>query len=301
MVAQEGYTLHYFAEKGLAEPIRLMLIYARVEWKEIIHDPAEKSSGVARELLTWMNPVLELPNGELLADAIGIGQYLGDELGLAPKDAFLRARAMDAAECFMSNINGAFEYLRNIPGELPQYWQEERQDRFERFLWSMILPRIHHLDAWLEEGRNKAYIPGFIFGANPCWADFYLYNAIRAIQTIPGAWVKGQFYVWLEQFLLKVESLPKVGEYIAQRKDVAFFSIDPSALVIQPPFRVVEAERVIRMLPLPDEQWSSDEDQRVVIPKWDYVEKEKRQKAQRRQRVQIRKEWEAAEAAARAK
>lgn len=135
-----------------------------------------------------MNPVLELKNGEFLSDAIAIGQYLGDELGLAPDDPFDRARAIDAAECFMSNMNGAFEYLRNIPGELPKYWQEERvrstnqshhiyiflislgfqQDRFEKFLWSMVLPRIHQLDSWLGESQQNGYIPGFIFGAKAC-------------------------------------------------------------------------------------------------------------------------------------
>jgi hypothetical protein len=44
-----------------------------------------------------------------------------------------------------------------------------------------------------------------------------VYTALRIVQTIPGAWIKGQFYVWIEQFFENIDALPRVGEYITQR------------------------------------------------------------------------------------
>ena len=54
----------------------------------------------------------------------------------------------------------------------------------------------------------------------PCWADFFVYNNVRLIQSMPGAWVPGQFYVWIEEFLAKVDKLPRVSDYIREREGI---------------------------------------------------------------------------------
>jgi hypothetical protein len=49
-------------------------------------------------------------------------------------------------------------------------------------------------------------------------------------------------------------------------------------LIILPPYRNPAPERAIRTQPTSGELESSDEDQRVIIPKWDMPDKEKRRK-----------------------
>lgn len=109
----EVYTVHYFACKGRAEPIRMLLSYAGVEWKDNrfpYSEPsnippevkASKTLGNCKLLRNiWWSGYLDAPygtvpllevNGQYLAETVAISRFLGRKFKLNGENEWENAK-----------------------------------------------------------------------------------------------------------------------------------------------------------------------------------------------------------------
>ena len=80
--------LHYFAGYARAEPLRLMLHHAGVQYEEVFVEEAEWPK-VKPTMPGGSLPVLELPTGEKLGQTCSLARYLGRLHGYQPTDPTL--------------------------------------------------------------------------------------------------------------------------------------------------------------------------------------------------------------------
>ena len=99
--------LYYFDFYGRADPIRMLLTHAKVEFENVILNPETikelKSSG---KLEFGQIPMLELDDGKCLCQSWAILRYLGRKYGYYPEEnpetAFKIDSMMDAVEDYLN-------------------------------------------------------------------------------------------------------------------------------------------------------------------------------------------------------
>ncbi len=174
-------TLIYFAARGRAELIRLVLAEAGVEYQEhpvgkgtppVNGRPTDfaalKASG---ELPFEAVPVWEEPGGFRLAQSLAIVNHLGRAHGLGGRTPMEAAR--------VDEWLGAFEDVRAELRKLTPMPAEQRGP-FRAELRSSILPRwFGYLDRQLRANRGGA---GFTVGEGITVADLALYYLLELVR-----------------------------------------------------------------------------------------------------------------------
>lgn len=123
------YKLHYFNVKALAEPLRILFAYAKVDYEDI-RVPKEEWPALKPTMPMGQMPVLEI-DGIRLHQSIAIGRYLSKKFGLAGANDWenlLIDIAIDTvndfrqSEFYLNFINGCKNtYLFNTTTSSRQY------------------------------------------------------------------------------------------------------------------------------------------------------------------------------------
>ena len=93
-----SYKLHYFELYALGEPVRMALHKAGVQWENSrLSGDSWKAMKESGKLPFGQMPVLEFPDGTMLAQRDAILHYLGDKYNLKPSDPLVNAKCASIA------------------------------------------------------------------------------------------------------------------------------------------------------------------------------------------------------------
>ncbi len=206
-------TLIYFAARGRAELIRLVLAEAGVEYQE---HPVGKGTPPANgrptdfaalkasgDLPFEAVPVWEEPGGFRLAQSLAIVNHLGRTHGLGGRTPVDAAR-IDEWLGAIEDVRGELRKLTPMPAE--------QRGAFRAELKSSILPRwFGYLDRQLRANRGGA---GFTVGEGITVADLALYYLLEMVRD-NGFGEAVDRYPALVAFAQRIASRPRIAAYLA--------------------------------------------------------------------------------------
>eukprot|EP00455_Lapot_gusevi_P013409 TRINITY_DN1651_c0_g3_i1.p2 TRINITY_DN1651_c0_g3~~TRINITY_DN1651_c0_g3_i1.p2 ORF type:complete len:207 (+),score=86.90 TRINITY_DN1651_c0_g3_i1:73-693(+) len=194
--------LTYFNGRGLAEPIRLILAEAGVEYTDVRVNSLDelKASGA---LPMGQVPILEI-DGMVLCQSNAIGRYLGNKFGFIGANAKENYQ-IDALADALVDVRVAFSKYRIMPEDK----QEETKAQFAAEVLPVWLARFEKVLLANNNGQ------GFAVGDNLTWVDFYLFNNLSFLRTaIPGCLDNTPT---LNAYVDRIAERPKIAAWIAAR------------------------------------------------------------------------------------
>ena len=205
-------TLFYFASRGRAELIRIVLAEAGVEYTEhpvghgtppVNGRPTDFQALKATPLLPFgALPVWEEPDGFVLAQSVAIASHLARTHGLQGKSA------RDAARC--DQMLGAFDDVRAELRKLASVAPEGRTAQREQ-LSSEFLPRwFGYFDRLLRANRGGADV---LVGDSLTVADLALWYLVELCQD-NGLGAAVARYPSLVAFAARIGQRPRIAEYV---------------------------------------------------------------------------------------
>eukprot|EP00455_Lapot_gusevi_P014590 TRINITY_DN172_c0_g3_i3.p1 TRINITY_DN172_c0_g3~~TRINITY_DN172_c0_g3_i3.p1 ORF type:complete len:226 (-),score=90.00 TRINITY_DN172_c0_g3_i3:274-894(-) len=192
----------YFNARGLAEPIRLILAEAGVEYIDNRVDSLDqlKASGA---LPMGQVPTLEI-DGMVMCQSNAIGRYLGNKYGLVGFNAKENYQA-DALADSLKDMVLAFTKFRLLPEDK----QEEAKVQFATEVLPLWLTRFEKLLLANNNGQ------GFAVGDNLTWVDLFLFNYMWMMRTmIPGCLAN---HPTLNAYTDRIAERPNIAAWLAAR------------------------------------------------------------------------------------
>nr|AAQ54608.1 Gly d 8 [Glycyphagus domesticus] len=197
--------LGYWDARGLGEDIRTMLVYLNVDFEDKRYKPSDRSKWLNEKFtlgLNFPNLPYYLDGDVKLSQSCAILRYLGRKHKLDGETeqeknniAVVELQVMDK---FMANALVCYspdceklkvDYLKTLPDEIKL---------FANFL------------------KNKSYVAGNKIS----YVDFLLHEFLTKIETfVPGTLAPHDN---LTKFVERINSLPRVSEYIKNRKPSIF-------------------------------------------------------------------------------
>jgi glutathione S-transferase len=213
-------TLIYFAARGRAELIRLLLAEAAVDYQEhplgkgtppLNGRPTDFQALKATGALPFEAvPVWEEPGGLRLAQSIAIANHIARNHGLHG------TTPIEAAQC--DQMLGAYDDVR---GELRKLYPATPEQRvaLREELGSKTLPRwLGFLDRLLKTNRDAA---GFVVGDAMSVADVALYYLLESIRD--NGWAAAvDRYPALAAFEARIAARPRIAAYRASPRRPPF-------------------------------------------------------------------------------
>ena len=200
------YRISYFDVRGYGEIVRLMLQYANQKYEDvrISHEewPKFKPTTPFGKV-----PVLEV-DGKPLAESYAITRYLAREYGLAGKDSWEQAKVDEIAEFHKDFVNEVAPFVRAyfefVPGN-------KEQLRNEVFVPAVAKTFPVYVRVLKESGS------GFFVKSGLTWIDFMVSEYFTTLKNID----TGLFnmYPQLMEYRKRVQTHPKVRDYISKRKE----------------------------------------------------------------------------------
>lgn len=195
------YKLHYFDVTALGEPIRFLLAYGNLDWEDIRYDDAKWAASKDKMPFGQM-PVLDI-DGKIYAQSTAISRYLAKQVGLSGKDDLENLQidiAVDLFHDFRTKIGGWF--YDPIP---------ESKAAKEGPLFKEQIPfYLNKLESLVKENN------GYLVNGKLTWADIYFVAALKYFKYLAAKdFLEG--YPLLQELVKKVESVPQIASYIAQR------------------------------------------------------------------------------------
>ncbi|CDW77882.1 glutathione s-transferase [Stylonychia lemnae] len=139
-----SYKVHYFPGYGKAEPIRMLLAHAKIEFEDVHYTPetlpAAKASG---NLEFGQMPVLE-KDGKFYSQSQAILRFLGKELGYYPEDTY-HGYLVDSTLDFINDLTNARFKANNHPE--PETKKQLLADFYEKVLSNFFLAIQKRLEA----------------------------------------------------------------------------------------------------------------------------------------------------------
>ncbi|CAJ0933198.1 unnamed protein product, partial [Mesorhabditis belari] len=200
------YKLHYFDIYGRAEPIRILFYLGGVEYEDRRWSFAEWPEIKKEPIFTFgQAPLLEV-DGKPLAQTIAIARFVANQVGYASKDEFEAAR-QDSIVDFISDYQEKLvPWYRIKLGFLPG----DEQAELEKLKPAQVDFFTKLSDILEKEGT------GYLVGSSLSWVDIILYHHNYLFNLV----IPGYFddYKVVADFNKRIENLPKIQEYLAQRK-----------------------------------------------------------------------------------
>lgn len=197
-------TLGYWNLRGLCHSVRLLLKHANAEYKEIFYEEPTDGNFLSAEWFK-VKPTIEVdfPNLPYLFDgdikmtqSLAILRHLGRKFNLAPKTPAEQARS-DVLEMEVLDWRNDGYKLWYGPSENFEKDRPEYETRTKN--------RMVQLSKFMGSGP-------YVLGDKVTYIDFMLYEFLDNQRRF----IKGLLapHANLENFVKKIESLPKVKEYL---------------------------------------------------------------------------------------
>ncbi|XP_014228121.1 glutathione S-transferase-like [Trichogramma pretiosum] len=195
-----NYKLTYFNFKGLGEPIRMLLTYGGVDFKdhriEMEDWPALKSTMPMEQM-----PVLEI-DGKVYHQSIAIARYLAKKFALYGRDDL---EAM--------SIDGSVADIEDFRQDAALYFREKDEDLKAKYLKNVETKSVFFLNKFEERAKKNG---GYFVGSKLTWADIHFTCMIELVSTV----LKRDLllnYPTLTKLYDNVRSHPKLKDYIQKR------------------------------------------------------------------------------------
>ncbi|CAF0937015.1 unnamed protein product [Adineta ricciae] len=202
------YSLHYFNGRGRAETIRLIFAQAGEKFEDLRHSPDEWAK-LKSQMPLGQLPVLEI-NGEKYPQSGSLARYVARQFKLAGKDD-LESFKCDIVVDTIQEINEAYyERWFHIKDE------KRRDEEQAKFKTDLLPKKLAGLETLMKTYGNGTWA----VGSHVTWADLLVYDSIQNILRID-AKVLDEHEV-LKKNREAVEKLPKIAEYLANRKETPF-------------------------------------------------------------------------------
>lgn len=204
-------TLIYFASRGRAELLRLVLVEAGVDWDE---HPVGKDTAAVNGRPTDFGqlkqsgllpfaavPVWEEPDGFRLAQSMAIVRYIGAKHGLMGKTPREAAQVDQMLEAY-SDVRPELRKLVSVDPDQRAAVREELDQK--------ILPRwLGHLERVLAGNRDGT---GFVVGGSLSVADLALWYLLELIED--NGFTALRAYPRLTAFQRRLAERDRLGAYL---------------------------------------------------------------------------------------
>ncbi|KAH7720958.1 GST-36 protein [Aphelenchoides avenae] len=210
----EKYKLYYTTLRGRAEPIRMILHYAKQTFEEVQFPLGVQ--GAMDSMPFKMVPVLEVTkeNDEVLtlAQTTAILRYVGKKFGLFADSLDDQAICDMYAEFIQDCIMMSYRILWTLVGREPVEKTEEHRQ-------ATYLPMVKMFGERVEKQMEKAGT-GYLAGNKLTWADVMIACFVDMF-SMPD---KEAFsaYPRIEKHRRMVFDVPAIKEYIATRPDYRY-------------------------------------------------------------------------------
>uniref|UniRef100_A0A7E4UUW3 glutathione transferase n=1 Tax=Panagrellus redivivus TaxID=6233 RepID=A0A7E4UUW3_PANRE len=203
------YKLYYFPIRGIVEPIRDLLKYAKADFEDV-RIPKEEWPQFKEKTPTGKVPYLEF-EGNVIPESMAILRYLGREFNLNGANNVEAAEIDSVVEVVKDTANKVRDYIRVARGL-------QEGDRIELFR-DLYVPNRDVLMAYITKQMQKSK-SGFLLNSGVSWADFFLAETFETLSLVdedfntryPGAAV----------YKRRVFNLPNLKEYIDSRPEGSF-------------------------------------------------------------------------------
>lgn len=199
------YKLTYLDGRGRAEVARLIFAAAGQKYEDV-RIGWDKWPELKPKTPFGQIPILEIDGSKMLCQSVAIDQYLANELNLAGKTAFEKARAHMVIECCGDIVRAIatyfFESNEERKAELEKKYLEEQQSGF-----------LAGLEKILRQNNDG---DGFVVGDSLTWADLGLINMADWVK-LAGEGEKLDKYEKLSAHRKRIAALPNVAEWLEKR------------------------------------------------------------------------------------
>ncbi|GLI67599.1 hypothetical protein VaNZ11_011841 [Volvox africanus] len=197
-----SYKIHYFAAPGRAEVARLNLSIGGIAYEDVQYTHAAFSE-VKPKLPFGQVPVLELPNGKMLAQSGAIDRYTAKLAGLYPEDPLEAARA-DEAVFLLADLMDLFNPTWSLP-------LEEKIKARQEILAGKGKEKLEFLNKLL--GNLEG---GYVAGEKLSFADIQIFTGLSSLASggydgVPTTLLSE--YPALKDFRNKIANEPGVKAY----------------------------------------------------------------------------------------
>ncbi|KAJ1644803.1 hypothetical protein LPJ64_003551 [Coemansia asiatica] len=212
---KSSYVVRYFPIPGLAEPIRILLTAANVEWTEEHPEwPQKKSEQPHGRMPVLIEKDAEGEVETVIAESTTILRYLARKYGFIPADLKQAAYQEQIAD-FFSDVSMGFHLKRYASKEK----MEELNTRFVQMLDKAI--------EVVTEGLHKNGDNGRLSGDKLSYVDIRAYNLIRHFCTdgatfdeaLPSL-VSSKLTPEYSKLIATVEADPLLNKYMEGKKSL---------------------------------------------------------------------------------
>jgi len=193
------YKLIYFDYRGFAEPIRLALTHAGIQFEDVRH---KYESGWQKKIKTpfRMLPILEIDGtSTAIPDSMVILRYVGRQHDLEADDPLDRALG-DAMATTWTDV------LDSFWAACDQTTMKWDMSKFGKAMEEQVKPRLEFIDEHLSKSKS-----GYLTGDKVTWSDFHVYTILSMLKQVYRAPVER--FSHLIQFLTKMEDLPAIKSW----------------------------------------------------------------------------------------
>ncbi|XP_031572873.1 hematopoietic prostaglandin D synthase-like isoform X2 [Actinia tenebrosa] len=206
-----NYNLVYFDLRGRGESIRMVLAFTGVKYTEervtMEGWPEIKSSG---RCPFGQLPLLELGNGRVISQSVAILRFLALENGVAPDNAYERARA----DMIVDSVKDMEDKMAML------YWEkdEQRKAQLNTSIYDDNLPKLMGFLTKILEGNNGG--KGYLVGNKISYADINVFGFFNGYLGGGKLEVPEQIKAFplLVDLYNRVMNEPKILEYLKNRK-----------------------------------------------------------------------------------
>uniref|UniRef100_A0AC34G8M4 Glutathione S-transferase n=1 Tax=Panagrolaimus sp. ES5 TaxID=591445 RepID=A0AC34G8M4_9BILA len=195
----------YFDARGLAEPSRLILHYANIEFEDVKVDNVEWPT-LKSKTKTGKIPYLEF-DGYLIVESYAMHRFLARKYGLAGKDEFEEALVdgiADVAKDFYKSVAPwMYALLGYVNGNAEELKKEHFYDSLESFL--------PIFSTFLKESNSAFLVSGGL-----TWADFVLSEFLITLLKLEPTSL--DTYPDLKEYIQRINNIPQLKEYYLSRK-----------------------------------------------------------------------------------
>jgi len=206
-MAPPQYKLTYFNARAVAEPIRLILAYAKVQYEDVRFEKEDWPK--LKESMPWGQvPVLEV-NGVQIAQSKTIARFVAKKHGLAGETELEQAKCDEYVDT-----------LDDIRSESTKWWRETdeaKKAELKTALEQDVLPRyFNKFEAIIKKNGN-----GLLVGKKVTYADIYLANNVDQLK-VHFAGLDLNKLPAVKKHSETIMSLPSIKDWIERRPKTQF-------------------------------------------------------------------------------
>ena len=200
------YKLIYFNSRGRAETSRFIFAQAGVKYEDKRVEKEEWAQ-LKPSTPTGMLPLLEVDGKQISGSGV-IARFLAERLGLAGSNDLENA-----------GIASIVDVLNDLVPNFVAFYHEKNEDSKAEKLKKLKEEDMPKYWGIIEGFFNKS--PGdWVYGDNPTYADFEIYNMLGITEMVVPDFVPSDFlknYPGVTKMKAAVEALPNIAEWIKNR------------------------------------------------------------------------------------